>query len=393
MSSGPVGQAPSYADDEIDLLDLLSTIYRYRWLIFFLALLFCGGAVLHTMTRERAYVSEAVFLMVGDRFSVGLNQNRNQQLPPHVVLTVLESRELALRVAGELGLQEAWGLDSSAAAAERLQRRLQVSHSDGVLTVRFQDPSPQRARNVVAAVVARGLEELEAISRSVSQEALAFLEERVSEAQAQLEAAESRLAAFRRERGVSNFQAQFDSLVEAALQLEDRIRLVSLERQIVRQTQGEDAPAARELQAELGALSAQLRYMETGEGDPAALGVEPAAFPLQQAVEIELELERLSIEARALQETYQTLLRQMESMRIEASRPVAPLRPIDGPDVPSQPISRQLRLRAALGAALGVMLGVFASFILHFLRERSQDEEAVRALPWLRYFRGSAGAR
>lgn len=118
-------------------------------------------------------------------------------------------------------------------------------------------------------------------------------------------------------------------------------------------------------------------------------GLNNLNFGLQQVPGISMELQRLEREVTIKRDMYELLRQQYEVARLDASRHVSITRLIDPPEVPTEPRSRGLALNVALAAFVGAFAALMLAFIGEFLRQRAQDDDVVRDLPFLRYFRKS----
>lgn len=376
-------------NDEIHLLDLIRILYRYRWLIAAATLLAVLVAGMVTLRQERVYESSATFLLRDQTFQVGLGSASGSAAQSRsVLMTLLNSHELARKVAERMDLQREWETGSVGGAVSRLRRGLNVREQDRVLTVSFRDSSAARAAAIVEEVVAVALEEVKAVTTGEISQFVDFLETRVAGVEAQLRASEAALRAFLEEYFIVDFSAQVRAMVETRNRINDRIRTLGVELARRRQFYTDADPTVQELRTEIEELRRQLNYIESGQGDPAALNLEPMPFALRQAPELEQRLHALQQEVGLQREIYSTLARQLESTKIEASRTQNLVQVIDPPRVPDRPVSRQLQLRVAVAGVAGAFASMMAAFVLHYLREQAADESVVRDLPFLRYLRG-----
>src|SRR5690606_24825141 len=146
-----------YGTDEIDLLDLIKVLWRARWLIVGLTLAAVLAAFAFTVTRQRVYEASAVFVAQTQPPAVGIGQNTGSTYTVATLASMLRSRQLAEVVVDDLNLTERWNDSAHTEAIRRLLDNVSITTSDrdSLITVKFRDPDPVLARDVVAAYVTR----------------------------------------------------------------------------------------------------------------------------------------------------------------------------------------------------------------------------------------------
>src|SRR5690606_27861115 len=149
-----------YADEEIDLLDLIKVLWRSRRLIAAVTLFAVLAGLLFGLTRERTYESVAVFVLERPA-----SVTQNVTTSTAALVSVLRSRMLAEAVVDELQLPSRWDGVSRSQAVRRLQENvtIDVNDRDGIVTVKFKDPNPALARDVVQTYITQ----FEAVARQL----------------------------------------------------------------------------------------------------------------------------------------------------------------------------------------------------------------------------------
>ncbi len=74
MSQNPnVGQAPQYADDEIDLRELFVTLWRGKWIIILVTFVFAAAGVFYALSKPNIYQSSVLLAPVQDEGGAGIS--------------------------------------------------------------------------------------------------------------------------------------------------------------------------------------------------------------------------------------------------------------------------------------------------------------------------------
>ena len=114
-----------------------------------------------------------------------------------------------------------------------------------------------------------------------------------------------------------------------------------------------------------------------------AAALEPQILVLQQQLqESQAEEDRLTCTRDVARETYVTLARKVEEVRIAAEDTSGEVRLASQAAVPEKPVSPRKLLNTAVAGALGLMLGVFGAFAVEWWRgdeERGGADEARSA--------------
>jgi len=188
-------------EDEIDLLDHLSVVWRYRWMILVLCLVAMSVTVVLSVRKPRQYESAVTIVPPLDilrQESGGLGALSNPLVRQMIdtgagsvagmYVEILESREVADAVVDRLGLMEVYeGVRYRSEARRRLKANSAVKTTKGGavrVTVLDRDP------NLAVAIATAYIEELDKqnkrLSASQATSNRVFLETRLQEVEAKL---------------------------------------------------------------------------------------------------------------------------------------------------------------------------------------------------------------
>src|SRR5208282_5653314 len=167
-------------------------------------------------------------------------------------------------------------------ARKELTRRTDISidRKSGVLTIQVTDHDPKRASAMAQEYVAQLNSVVTQLNTSSAHRERVFLEERLSEVKAELEAAEKEFSQFSSKNGAIDIKEQGKAMVEAAALLEGQLIAARTELQGLRQIYTDNNVRVRSMQARVNELESQLRKMGgSGESEASATAPGDQLYP------------------------------------------------------------------------------------------------------------------
>lgn len=143
-------------DEEIDLIDYMKVIYKYRKMIVSLMLVSMLFAGFLSLLTPETYEASAAF------FPLDVNYNIKQQgvaIEPRLnigdlVISILKSRKMAERIIDELNLKKEWGVSLNADAQNILFQATKIRlDRSGLIKLDVQTSEPQLSANIANAYV------------------------------------------------------------------------------------------------------------------------------------------------------------------------------------------------------------------------------------------------
>lgn len=372
---------------EINLIDLFLVLWRGKWLIIGLTILAMVVAIGLGLREEHTYEVSASFAVTGDTYRIGLGDETRMDIS--ILLGILNSSRLALIVTEELNLHEYWEDPTMVRASERLKDRINIrtNQEKTIITISFQSTDPQLAKDVVDSYI-NNFEDLNReINLTEAGQALAFVESRLEEVEADLAQAIDELQAFQSRYRIFSLDDQSKALVDTYVKLEDNLRNFRREYNVMLESKSTNHPDVRRLERQMEEIETQLNALEKGMVEEMEeLDVVGTIFGLEEIPRITLELSRLRDEVDMQRESYKLLRSQEETLKIEASKEADMVRPIDAPSFPERPMGRGLALKGAIAGVLGGMVSVFLVFVWNFIRTTEWEEDVLKEFPLLRKF-------
>lgn len=194
--------APLAADDEINLLDYLRVVWRYRWMILALCLIAMSLTVVRSLRMPRQYQSAVTIMPPLDilqRESGGAFGSMNNSLLRQVMNTgvgsiakiyveIIESREVADAIIDRFHLMNKYaGILYRSSVRDRLKANMTVKTTDGgAVRVTVSDRDPNQAAAIAGAYVEELDKRNKKLSAGQATSKRIFLENRLKEVEAKL---------------------------------------------------------------------------------------------------------------------------------------------------------------------------------------------------------------
>ena len=138
-----------YVDDEIDLLEILVVLYKYRALIVGIVVLASIIAGVFSLSKLPKYEATASFFCLD-----ALKTNNNQSLAgpavnSDLVISILESRAMKDRIIDQLGLNKIWPSNSLEAIRKQIANSTNISiNKSNIIKIKVVTDSPEISMNM-----------------------------------------------------------------------------------------------------------------------------------------------------------------------------------------------------------------------------------------------------
>jgi uncharacterized protein involved in exopolysaccharide biosynthesis len=268
--------------------------------------------------------------------------------PVDLHVAILRSRELNERIVERFELVRLWQLPSTEMALRRLNRRVEFSigRREGLVSVQVEDEMPQRAAGMANEYVEELRNALRRMTHEEAQQRRRFFDEQLAMARTALDQAQQQLQASGFDQAALRTEPK--AVAEAQLRLQAELSAAELRLAAVRRVRTERSSEVQQVQTEIAALRGQL----AAQAKPAANGSGEYVARMR--------------EYRKAEALVDAMARQAEAARVDAVSEPLPLQWLDRARVPVLP-SRPVPLRWALGGLL-VGAGMVCAWVL--LRHR-----------------------
>ena len=392
MPIPPQGWQPySVEDDTIDLMELLTTLWRYKWLLILLPIFGIIGSYTAVQFLPVEYQSRVTFLQIsGNGGSTDLGKfgalaslagvslpEKSSDMLTDKIEVVLKSRGFAEQIVKEKELlpiifsdiydpetktfdivDPELGPPKPLDGAGAIMEALELGETDEgakFIEVSWDDP-------VIAADLANyTLKALEIYlsqnTLTAGQKNLQFIEKQLGKAEKELRQGEEALRNFNTDKKYFIKFTESEVLAKALVEMQAMHAKAEVEKEVMLQFRNKRSPQVQQLSLGNQALERQINnYSNLLQNRSNQVGT------------LTFEKEFLTKELEVYQEIYKQLRIQFEQQKLEASKDETLFRVIDPALEPEHPSKPKKRLIVALSAVVSLFFGIFLVFLIEFAR-------------------------
>ena len=392
MPIPPQGWQPySVEDDTIDLMELLTTLWRYKWLLILLPIFGIIGSYTAVQFLPVEYQSRVTFLQIsGNGGSTDLGKfgalaslagvslpEKSSDMLTDKIEVVLKSRGFAEQIVKEKELlpiifsdiydpetktfdivDPELGPPKPLDGAVAIMEALELGETDEgakFIEVSWDDP-------VIAADLANyTLKALEIYlsqnTLTAGQKNLQFIEKQLGKAEKELRQGEEALRNFNTDKKYFIKFTESEVLAKALVEMQAMHAKAEVDKEVMLQFRNKRSPQVQQLSLGNEALERQIKNYSNVLQDRS-----------NQIGSLKVEKEFLTKELEVYQEIYKQLRIQLEQQRLEASKDETLFRIIDPALEPEHPSKPKKRLIVALSAVVSLFFGIFLVFLIEFAR-------------------------
>jgi uncharacterized protein involved in exopolysaccharide biosynthesis len=375
-------------DDEIDLVDLLKTIYKNRKLIIIITSVTTLFGVVFAFVQPKKYKSEMTFVeqkssissyllsLLSSLFSpvpfglgsgIGSGEGEGSSLT-----TVMESRKFRDKVAEKLKLRE-YILEISKRdeedhskldrqdVANWLGRAVLVSQDakTGVYKVTVELEDKGMATKIANAYYYTLDDYLKNDKLDKSKVSRQYLEKQVLTVEKELNEKREVLKVYEEEYNTVDIDTDAKAVSEIVAKIKVDILSTESELAVAQSVYGEESVDIITLESKLGELKKQLSNLEKGTGTVKFI-------PLNDIPKIKYELEKLKQEIDATGEVYEVMKVLLEQGKISEINEQSVIELIDEAVIPKKPSSTSKAIILIISGILGIFVGISVAFLREF---------------------------
>ena len=390
-------------EDEIDLLELVGVLLRYKWLIIGLTGLAAVGVVLYSIISlslpadksplPNQYKASALILINEDSGSSLSSMISSSGLSGlagmagvsggggsgQLAVKLLNSRSTLDEIADAFDIRERYNIQENPIGKTRSAIKghasFEFESETSTVVISYEETDPEFARDVVNKFVEILEQRFESLGTSRNVRKKNLLEDKLAEVKGQIDSLATEIQEFQSKYGTLDVKALAQEQITMSAQLRSQLILKDVELETYRDISSINDPVIRRLEAERRNITQLLQEMETGYNQ--YLGVLPSQKELPELAYQFAEMER---ELDVQQKVYTALRQQYEIAKLntEGEEPIFQvLEMAEAPDIKSGPSRGVLCIVVTMAA---FFLSIFAAFVLNAIKNIKNDPERMRKL-------------
>lgn len=272
------------------------------------------------------------------------------------------------RLTGDIGREYIISSRNRLFVATALSKGLNISEvgrQSSILQLSYRHPEPTLSSAILDAVLeAYVRQNVERGSASASK-SLEFIEGRIPDAEAQLEAAQFALNSYRQQISSVDLTFTTQQVLSSAAQIEAQLNELELAKAELTLNVTPNHPSYKRLEENQEILEERL----------AALQIETKDLPAQQ-----IEVFNLNRDVQVAQQIYQSLLERRQELQVVRASTIGNIRVLDSALTGRSPVEPRTSRIVALSLLLGLMCGIAAVLIPRVLRQTINGVEDLEKL-------------
>ncbi len=353
------------------MIKTLELLIKWRKFVYLNVLVVTLFSVIFVLVVKPKYTAVTTFQPVielggeqqGAAMALSLMMGGGMMSPSDIYIDILQSRIVLDTIIREFDLIKKFHTSNIDKARKRLNEIAKFkSKMTGMVQVEVTLDDPVLAADIANALVAR----LDKVNREIvmtkGKEMRIFLENRLKEAEKELQAAQDSLAAFQEKHKVMDIPTELQSAISAYSDLKAQELSKEIQLQTLLKVVSPDHPQVRQLEIELNVLKQKLKQYETQGIGGFGAGIN---VPLDSLPALAVKYANLKMDLEIKTKVYGYLVEQYEKAKVMEAKDTPTLQVID-PAVPPMLKSwpkRKLFVIAAL------MISIVFSFFLVYLLE------------------------
>jgi uncharacterized protein involved in exopolysaccharide biosynthesis len=367
---------PASGADEVDVLDLLDTLARRKWLLLKVTVACALISTVAAFVIPSWYTATAMILPPQQTQSTanmlmtqlagnGLGslaslagQSMGMTSPNDLYIGILHSRSIQDTLIGQFALQKIYSKEKLSDARRSLQKHSDVaSTKEGLIQISVEDRDPKRAAAVANAYVDELRNVTQRLAVTEASRRRIFFEHEVEQARENLAGAEVDLRNTQQKTGVIQIDSQAKAVIEAIGGLRGEIAAAEVMVHAMGSYATEHNPNMVLAQQRLEGLRTQLKKLE--QQSPIA---NDPVLPTSDLPNAGLTYIRGLREVKYRETVFEALVKQFEAAKIDEGKDAAVIQILDRAIEPDKRSFPKRTLLIALATGAGLLSAIFYCF-------------------------------
>lgn len=267
-------------------------------------------------------------------------------------------------------------------AFKRLSASTKVDISpEGMITIAVEDKSPRKASEIANAFVA----ELDRFNKEVNvtqaKNTRLFIEGRLAETKQSVDQAENDLREFEEKNKTISLSDETKAAIDGVAKLKAEIISREVQLGVLQGYATDENPQVIQLKSEIASFRNQMNTIEEGKAGVSSANLGYGAgfsVPFSKLPEVAMELARLTREVKMQETLLGLLMEQYERAKINEARDTPTVRVLDKAVPPIKKERPKRTVFLAGGAFLGFVMSVLFSFLMEYVgRMKSRTQEYI----------------
>lgn len=381
-------EKPHYTEDEINLIDYLIVLLKWKKLIIGITLATLVITAITALVMPKIYRAESRILpprqngagMAAHLLSQaggavpGLSGMLGASNQSDIYTGMLQSRTVLDAVISRFDLKRTYRVKTFEDARKKLTQRadVQADAKSTVIVISVEDNEPQRAADMANAFVeelrklTKGLAVTEAGQRRL------FFEEQLKESKESLVRAEEAVKGFQEKTGALHVEEQVKAVIKNIAQLRAEIAAKEVEIKVVKTYSKPSNPDVQKAEATLIGMKAELAKLESRKGS----GNDPL-MPTGRIPSVGTEYIRTLRDLKFNEALHELLLKQYEAAKLDEANDSAVIQIIDQAVTPEKKVKPKRVVMVAVSGLTSILLSIVLALLLDY-REKLAANPANR---------------
>lgn len=368
-------QQEQYAEKEINLIDYVIVMLKWKWLIIGITISCIIIAAIVGLLMPKTYRAETRILPPQQNNAFLASQIMNQvgggltglsgmlgaNSQTDLYVGMLQSRTVLDNIIKRFDLVKLYRAKTFEDARKSLMKRINVlaDAKSNVVVISVDDRDPQRAADMANAFVeelrgmTKGLAVTEAAQRRL------FFEEQLKDVKESLIKAEERMRGFQEKTGTLHVEEQVKAVIKNISQLRAEIAAKEVETRVARTYSKPSNPDLQRAEAALSGMKTELAKLESKSGT----GNDPM-MPTGRMPSVGTEYVRKLRDLKFNETLHDLLLKQYAAAKIDESRDAAVIQVIDRAIAPEKKIKPKITSIVFIAGFVSFFTSVFAAFFM-----------------------------
>lgn len=311
----------------------------------------------------------------------GLGAGLGAKTPDELYVALLRSDSVQRPLEEAFKLRERLEVDTYEELRKELMKvvRVNADRKSGVVTVEVDDEEPEFAARLANAYGTELSKALARLAVTEAQQRRLFFEHQLKQTKENLIQAENSLRTLQERSGIIVLDKQAEALIQSAAFVRAQIAEREVQVRVLRGSATAQNPDVLRLEAELQALRAELRRIESAGGGRPGSAVD---LPVGNLPGAAIDYIRARRELKLQETLLEGIVRQYELARLDEAKEGPPIQVVDTaspPDRKSKPRRALIVGGVMLGALLAVIMAVIARGHLRHVRQANPAADAAQA--------------